>query len=158
VPLAERLMAKVVVDAETGCWLWTGSTGRGGYGQISSGAAKKHLLVHRVSYEIHVGPIPEGLTLDHLCRVRRCCNPTHLEPVTLRENVLRGETLAAANAAKGRCPQGHEYTPENTYVYRRGRACRICSRARTAAWQKRNRKHRAAYAREYRRRQTKVAA
>lgn len=132
VPIAERLKAKTVLDEQTGCWLWTGQIGRRGYGQIGSGSDGRTLLTHRVSYELNVGPIPEGLTLDHLCRVRHCINPAHLEPVTARENILRGETLAAANIAKTHCPQGHPYSPENTYIYKGSRSCRICSRAKSA--------------------------
>lgn len=80
-------------------------------------------------YRELVAPIPDDLTLDHLCRVRACVNPDHMEPVTIRENALRGETAAARNAAQTHCPQGHEYTGENTYVTTAGsRRCRTCTR------------------------------
>ena len=91
------------------------------------------LTVHRVAYEAAVGPIPEGLQLDHLCRNTLCTNPAHLEPVTCRENLLRGNTLQAANAAKTHCPYGHPYAGENLRVRRLksgglGRSCRECAR------------------------------
>ncbi len=80
---------RVEID-DAGCWLWVGKVNRGGYGVTS--VAGKTRSAHRVSYEWHVGPIPIGLDLDHLCRVRRCVNPDHLEPVTRRENINRGLT------------------------------------------------------------------
>jgi hypothetical protein len=92
-------------------------------------------MAHRWSYEYHVGPIPDGLQLDHLCRVRRCVNPWHLEPVTNRVNSQRGKAgavNAARQEAKEFCPYGHPYSPENTYQRpdRNGRDCRRCMRAR----------------------------
>lgn len=130
-PLLDRVSEKFVID-EHGCWLWTGYIGEGGYGRVYEGHSDgRTLMAHRVVYELAVGPIPEGLTLDHLCRVRCCVNPDHVEPVTLRENLLRGETSAAINAAKTRCIHGHAFTPENTYVYADGRrTCRRCIRDR----------------------------
>lgn len=82
--------------------------------------------VHRAAYEVLVGPVPEGLELDHLCRVRHCYNPSHLEPVTRLENMRR-----TMKNGPDHCPQGHEYTPENSYVHARGdRQCRACNRDR----------------------------
>jgi hypothetical protein len=110
-----------------GCIVWTGVL-RNGYGVISSG--NRWLRAHRVAYELLVGPIPDGLVLDHLCRNTRCINPHHLEPVTVRENTLRSPiALSAINARKTHCPAGHEYSPENTYLRANGhRACRACGR------------------------------
>jgi hypothetical protein len=116
---------------EDACWPWQGHVRLDGYGQISLGGRAR--LAHRFGYQRYVGFIPGGLDLDHLCRNRRCVNPEHLEPVTVRTNVMRGETLPAINAAKTHCKHGHEFTPENTAIYcERGfptRRCRICDRA-----------------------------
>ena len=125
----------------SGCWVWTGSCLKNGYGQFNVGG--HHLVVHRWAYERFVGPIPEGLTLDHLCRNRACVNLDHLEPVTRGENVLRGTGFAARNARKTHCPQGHEYTPANTIVCRDGyRKCRICANAAVRAWHERQKSFR----------------
>lgn len=128
----ERLWAKV--DAAGPCWLWTGSTDGGGYGLIrttQSGPTKGvYLKAHRAVYELLVGPIPKRKQLDHLCRVRNCVNPDHLEPVTARVNTLRGESFAARNAKKTHCGRGHEFSPENTYITPKlERQCRTCLRA-----------------------------
>lgn len=120
-----RFEAKV--ERTESCWLWLGCTNSRGYG--CWGVQGVSHLVHRVAYEALVGPIPEGLTIDHLCRVKTCVNPDHLEPVTIRENVTRG----AAARRPTHCPKGHEYTPENTYTKRRSngwinRCCKECTR------------------------------
>lgn len=88
-----RLRQRYVED-ESGCWLWVGECNDNGYGRFSVKGRK--VYAHRSSYEIHVGPIPEGLHIDHLCRVRNCVNPEHLEPVTRSENVRRGIRARAA--------------------------------------------------------------
>lgn len=119
-----RFWAKVVVVEN--CWEWCGCTSRG-YGQFYMG--KKIHAAHRVSYELSVGPIPNGLTLDHLCRNRRCVNPSHLEPVTLKENVRRGRGPAAGNFRKTHCPQGHPLLGDNLVVRRGWRECKTCNRA-----------------------------
>jgi hypothetical protein len=119
----ERFWSKVAKVGE-GCWLWNGAIVSSGYGCFWS--AGRAVGAHRWSYQRIVGPIPSGLHLDHLCRVRNCVNPAHLEPVTQAENTLRGVGLAAANASKTHCPAGHEYTPENTYREGRRRRCKTC--------------------------------
>lgn len=129
-PLAERLERHYVPEPNSGCWLWLSSVTGPGYGQISDPARRgRPLLAHRVSYELHVGAVPDGLDLDHLCRVRSCVNPRHLEPVSRRENLRRGATLTAKNIAATHCPRGHSYTEENTLRTNRGaRSCRECNR------------------------------
>ena len=127
--LAERFWAKVDPDPDGGCWQWMGSISATGYGSVRTDARSEFrtALPHRVAYELLVGPIPDGLTLDHLCRNRSCVNPTHLEPVSLRENVLRGESPMARNARKTHCKRGRDLAEESTYVDPNGwRTCRIC--------------------------------
>lgn len=137
-----RISDRVDKESAAPCWLWTGRITEQGYGVLHGGA---HVLyTHRVSYELHVGPIPEGLHIDHLCRNRACCNPEHLEPVTCRENVRRSPiALAAINARKTHCDSGHEFTPANTNLDDKGnRSCRACRSAHNrvvAARRKRNR-------------------
>lgn len=130
----DSLMDRSTVT-DDGCWEWQGHTTRG-YGRVHRDG-RTH-AVHRLAYELLVGPIPAGLTIDHLCRNRACFNTAHLEPVTLRENILRGETIAAENAAKTHCKNGHPFDDENTGrdKTRGARYCREChanSHARSAA-------------------------
>lgn len=117
-----RFVDKVLVD-ESGCWLWTGSVDGPGYGKISADGVL--IGAHRVAYQLFVGPIPAGLHLDHLCRVRACVNPAHLEPVTHRENTRRGGPYNA-RAQQTHCKRGHPFDEDNTYLWRRSRHCRAC--------------------------------
>lgn len=113
------------VDKTDSCWFWTGLLNHAGYGRVWNDGAVR--LAHRVAYELVVGPIPSGLTLDHLCRTRRCVNPTHLEPVTQRENTRRGNTISNRNAAKTHCVNGHPFDDKNTARTQGGhRRCRRC--------------------------------
>lgn len=124
-PAVDRFWAKV--QRTEGCWEWTGSKLRSGYGQFTVDG--KLMYVHRFSYELHIGPIPDGLVIDHLCRNTSCVNPAHLEAVTDRTNILRGTAPAARNAARTHCVHGHEFTAENTQVDRDGhRKCKTCRR------------------------------
>lgn len=110
------------------CWLWKVSRTEG-YGSFRVNG--KFVGAHRFAYQMLVGPTPPGLELDHLCRVRHCVNPAHLEPVTHKINALRGMGVPARNARKTRCKRGHKFTPENTFVDARGsRVCRQCNRER----------------------------
>lgn len=129
----ERFWAKVDKNGPiwngTPCWLWLGSQRNGGYGQFWDGL---HIAkAHRFAYELLIGPIPDGLEPDHLCRNRTCVSPTHLEVVTHRVNLLRGTGFPAQNARKTHCPQGHPYSGRNIYVDKHGwRECRECDRTR----------------------------
>lgn len=117
------------------CWKWHGASGDGRYGRFHLsrvGGPKIMVTAHRYSYELTNGPIPEGLVLDHLCRNTFCVNPDHLEPVTIRENTLRGESIPAMNVLVTHCPYGHEYDAINTYINKTGgRHCRTCQARRS---------------------------
>jgi len=107
------------------CWLWKGRLSKEGYANVTYKGKLKGSHVH--FYEYYIGPVPEGLELDHWCRNRHCVRPGHLEAVTHQENMLRGNTIVAKFAMTTHCPQGHEYTPENTYVNPKGsRLCITC--------------------------------
>jgi hypothetical protein len=135
--LRERFESKII-RTDDGCWEWSGAhfqaTGYAVFCVKDERDGKWHPTVaHRVSYELYVGPIPDGLHVDHRCRNRGCVRPEHLEPVTQRENTLRGEAPSAISVRENRCQRGHEFTPENTITRpnRPGkRECRECVRAR----------------------------
>lgn len=130
-PLEERFWPKVDKLGPGGCWLWTASTDRYGYGRIHVGTSRadsKLKAAHNVAYELLIGPIPVGLELDHLCRITACVNPAHLEPVTHRENLLRSDSVSGKAARVTHCPQGHLYDKQNTRVTNGVRQCRACDR------------------------------
>lgn len=139
-PIAERIERHSVPEPNTGCVLWTGYANAAGYGRM--GICRQGYAVHRIAYELARGPIRHGLALDHLCRTPSCINPDHLEPVTNRENLLRGNTLSGVNRRKKYCARGHEYSEANTYHWMRGdewrrsnhRMCRTCHRERQRAY------------------------
>lgn len=113
----------------TSCWLWAHDVERRGYGQISY--KNKTFMAHRVMYENTYGPIPEKLTIDHLCEVTTCVNPEHLEVVTMGENNKRSSVISTINSLKTHCSNGHEFNKENTYLYKgKWRQCRICTTKR----------------------------
>lgn len=131
----QKAMSRVT-KTPGGCWLYNGALAADGYARVKDASSDLALLVHRVTYEKLVGPIPGGLVLDHLCRVRHCVNPEHLEPVTHLENLRRG--VKARLGERTHCSKGHEFTPENTILHRRDRkdggvsftpVCRTCRRA-----------------------------
>ena len=130
-PLWDRFWPKV--DASGPCWEWIAHKNNHGYGQVGLGAGTRKLgMAHRVAWELLVGPIPEGLELDHLCRNPACVNPDHLEPVTHKENMRRAPWDAPAKRrATTHCPSGHPYSGENLYINPKGsRECRACRKAR----------------------------
>ncbi len=137
--LTERFWSKVQFTDT--CWLWTGATrGSRGYGDFALDT-KHNVRAHRWAYEFCTGPIPADLEPDHLCRVRHCVNPDHLEAVTHRENTLRGIGWAGTHARKTHCIHGHSFDEENTIRVPNGRECRECRRTMNRAnyWKRRQR-------------------
>jgi hypothetical protein len=124
-----RIMRRVDTQ-ENGCWIFTGCRTRTGYGQVTLSFTEGRALTHRVVYERMEGPVPEGMQLDHLCRMPACCNPEHLEPVTPAENIRRGNVSAvqrARFALMKTCRKGHERNEANIYHTKDGkRRCRPC--------------------------------
>jgi hypothetical protein len=149
-PVAERLYPRLEPCADPacncdGCLLWPGNRNLKGYGQIKVNGRQRK--VHRVAWELENGPVPDGLVIDHVkdrgCRHRNCANVAHLEPVTNRENLLRGHFSGRGrNAGKTHCDQGHEFTEANTYVIPSTghRACRTCRRDWDSDRRERNRR------------------
>ena len=122
-PIWLRLLRHRQIDAETGCWNWTGRKLPNGYGRIGERG-----YTHRVVYEAIYGAIPAGLVIDHLCRNRACFNPDHLEVVTQRENTHRGDSPTAKVTVSGKCRRGHDFSGDNLWVSADGltRHCRQC--------------------------------
>lgn len=127
IPILDRLMARV--DADGVCWEWTGAT-TFGYGVIGRGSrGEGNAYTHRVMWESMVGPVLEGLDLDHLCRNRRCCNPDHLEPVDRATNVARGARRTGWRKGILHCPRGHLYDRSND----KQRKCSTCKNEQARA-------------------------
>lgn len=126
--LPNHIEEKVYPCPMSGCWLWGASGNRSGYGQVRADGRLQ--VAHRVVYGLLVGKIPEGLTLDHICRNRACVNPDHLEPVSGKENILRGKGPCALNAAKTHCKRGHPLSGGNVrpIAGRVGRQCIACEK------------------------------
>jgi hypothetical protein len=131
--LPSRFWNKVKVDNDRGCWLWVGAITSHGYGNVSNGpkAGLRMVPAHRFSFAALIGPIPSGAVLDHLCEVKNCVNPFHLEPVTSAENTRRAASRIT------HCPKGHEYSGRNLIKRGNRRGCRICSYARAEAYRQR---------------------
>ena len=127
----ERFWSHVDKNGPNGCWNWIGSKQSAGYGQICLGSrsdnSRHYIYVHRFAYELLKGPIPENLTIDHICRNRACVNPEHLQEVTSKVNILRGNGHTAINALKTHCIHGHPVDLFNTQYRLNGRRrCIIC--------------------------------
>lgn len=119
------------IEAPSGCWVWTGTRNRGGHGRIQINGSNAY--VHRVAYELYVGPIPEGLEIDHLCRRPACLNPRHLQAVTPSVNVRRGTSPGARAARRDKCSAGHSFAEHGAVRHGR-RICRPCRREYCAQW------------------------
>ena len=122
----DKILSKI--NKTSKCWLWTGYINNNGYGEAHFNGRK--YKTHRLIYELHKGVIPKELEIDHLCRVRNCVNPDHLEVVTHLENIKRAQPFISINK-RTHCKKGHEYSEENTWLVTRGngrtnRVCRIC--------------------------------
>jgi hypothetical protein len=139
-PFLERFMEKV--RKTDSCWLWAGHETADGYGKFSWNRGYQVITrhVHRVAYELFVGPIPKGLTIDHLCRNKLCVNPDHLEAVTNRENILRSDGITAVHARKKTCIHGHPLEGYNLIIRQMPngglmRQCRECGHIRTKKYE-----------------------
>lgn len=141
----ERFWRYAMPEPNSGCWLWSGASTRDGYGRFQVAySGHQEQRAHRFSYRRFKGPIPDGLQLDHKCRVRCCVNPDHLEAVTAKVNTLRSEAVSAKNARKTHCVNGHEFVGENLYLTpdKKYRVCTQCIREWKRRWRAKNRKPR----------------
>lgn len=140
----ERFDAKAAPQPN-GCLLWTGGRDKDGYGFYNWWVNGKRVLqrAHRLNYERHHGPIPDGLVLDHFaCNTPACVHPDHVRPVATRENLLRGNTVNATNAGRTHCPRGHAYSGTNLHVTPAGkRWCRACDRMRNSEGRHKRTRH-----------------
>lgn len=132
IPWNSRKNSPGWIIQENGCHLWTGATNGWGYGRLQLGG--RNYRAHVLRYEKEIGPVPNGMQLDHLCRNRGCGNPSHLEPVTSRENTMRGVGPTSTNARKTHCVHGHPLSGSNLKIRMRdGRPRRVCARCRSAS-------------------------
>lgn len=136
----DRFWSKCIPEPNSGCWLWFACI-KNGYGQLGVPRQRKTTTAHRFAYLTLVGEVPSGLELNHRCRVTECCNPSHLEPVTHKVNVLRGEARAAHNARATECPLGYPLSGENLIFQAPGkrRRCKKCQRVAERNYKRRKR-------------------
>lgn len=127
ITIQQRLAMHSIPVPESGCHLWTGFCDEKGYGRMVIRYRK--FGAHRIAYELAKGKIPDGKQIDHLCRVRCCINPDHLEAVTLQENILRGEGIAVQRAKQTHCIHGHELSGDNLLPNKKNRQCKTCAQA-----------------------------
>lgn len=141
------IASRITIDPQTKCWIWD-KTKFGNYGTLrSEGKTRK---AHRFVFEAFVGEIPDGLVIDHLCRVKTCVNPTHLEAVTQAENIRRGVGATVINSRKTECVRGHPLSGGNIDTSKGWRRCLACDAIRQAEWRKRNHDRQLAYERRWR--------
>ena len=134
-----RFWSKIEIKNSANCWNWKSTLNNKGYGrywngQLSKNGKKVMTYAHRMVYEKIIGKIPEGMTLDHLCRNPKCVNPSHLEPIPMKENILRGIGLTATNARKTICEKGHPLVKSPYKSHHGGRICPICIKANRKRW------------------------
>ena len=133
----ETILSRFTRKGDDECWPWSGRRGSRGYGRFTTTSRTRKSQVfaaHRLVYAALKGPIPDGMQLDHLCRNRMCVNPSHLEPVTARENTRRGISVPGVNSRKTHCIRGHSFSEANTRLRANGsRQCRTCDRLHAAA-------------------------
>ena len=146
-PAIERFLSKINV-VDSGCWEWSKPICPNGYANF--GINYRKMYAHRFIYEYYTGQLDPNLTIDHLCRNRKCVNPEHLEQVTMKENILRGQSPSALCAVKTHCLRGHEFTKENTLLIQNRRQCRKCCRIRCREDYVKNREKRLEGDRQYR--------
>jgi len=130
-PPIARFENLFIPEPNSGCWLWTGALDAKGYGVFSL-PGRKRVRAHRFSFEFYCYEVRADLDIDHLCRMRSCVNPDHLEPVTHKENMRRSPVVGKWDRGViTHCPHGHEYTPDNSYLHKGVRHCRSCGRIRS---------------------------
>lgn len=136
IPPEERVDRHYRAGSPTECWVWTSAKDPHGYGRMGLEPGRTG-LAHRFMYQLHKGPIPHRYEVDHLCKNPSCVNPSHLEAVPGHVNNARSNSLSAQRSRQTHCMNGHEFTPENTYIYRTQRQCRICRKALRKAYHER---------------------
>lgn len=132
-PEPKRFWTKVAI-LENGCWQWKAGKCNGGHGLFHLQGGKKNIKAHVWAYVKHIGRVPDGKELDHLCRNPACVNPLHLEPVTHRENILRGNSFAAMQARRTHCIHGHPLSGDNLGYKDGHRWCKLCRHLRYKRW------------------------